>query len=70
MPLYEYVCRNCDNNLVLRINEHEIKKMRCPVHNPRFYQPAIRTMFFGGKTNFHYNAVNRHLETLGATATK
>jgi putative FmdB family regulatory protein len=32
MPLYEYVCRKCNNKFVevLTIKEHETKKVSCP----------------------------------------
>jgi putative FmdB family regulatory protein len=32
MPLYEYICRNCNNKFgeVLTIKEHETRKVSCP----------------------------------------
>src|SRR5215469_11796454 len=32
------------NRCLFKNNEHETKKVRCPMNSLRFYQPAIRTM--------------------------
>ncbi len=47
MPLYEYICRKCDNKFseVLTIKEHEEKKVQCPKCKSEDVEHVIEPFF-------------------------
>lgn len=47
MPLYEYVCRKCQNSFSesLSIKEHETKKVQCPKCKSRDVQHVVEPFF-------------------------
>ena len=47
MPLYEYICRKCQNKFdeVLTIKEHETKLMHCPKCQGTDLQKVIESFF-------------------------
>jgi putative FmdB family regulatory protein len=47
MPLYEYICRNCDNKFdeVLTIKEHDSKKLQCPKCQSTDLEKVIEPFF-------------------------
>jgi putative FmdB family regulatory protein len=47
MPLYEYICRKCQNKFgeVLTIKEHETKKPQCPKCQSTDLEKVIEPFF-------------------------